>query len=66
MYAGLMEVRKHFFRGLYSGGLYAGGHIFGGHFVLKSPLFCFKTYLKSTTITISTTTIDIYTCFRNI
>ena len=47
MYAGLMEVRKHFFRGLYSGGLYAGGHIFGGHFVLKSPLFCFKTYLIS-------------------
>ena len=31
-----LEVRKHFFGGLYSGGLYSGGLVFGGHFVLVS------------------------------
>ena len=31
---GLIEVRKHFWGGLYSGGLIFGRLIFGGHFVL--------------------------------
>ena len=34
---GIIEVRKHFLEGLYSGGAYIrGGVIFGGHFVLVS------------------------------
>ena len=33
---GLIEVRKHFLWGLYSGGLIFEGLIFGGHFVLVS------------------------------